>query len=83
MIERILPLGDFVTVNDARRVVEIAKDMNEDEELMLSVNAQESDKIENIFSVLERYNFECSTKGGHEGRNYFIIARKKHLWLGE
>lgn len=79
MVERILPLGDFVTINDVRRVVEIAKDMNEDEELMLSVNAQESDKIENIFSVLELYNFECSTKGGHEGRNYFIIARKKHL----
>lgn len=79
MVERILTLGDFLTINDVRRVVEVAKDMNEDEELMLSVNSQESDKVANIFSVLERNNFECSTKGGHEGREYFIIARKKHL----
>lgn len=68
MVERILTLGDFLTINDVRRVVEVAKDMNEDEELMLSVNSQESDKVANIFSVLERNNFECSTKGGHEGR---------------
>jgi hypothetical protein len=79
MIERILTLGDFLTINDVRRVVEVARDMDEDDELMLSVNAQESDKVSNIFSVLERNNFECSTKGGHEGRDYFIIARKKHL----
>lgn len=79
MVERILAMGDYLTINDVRRVVAIARDMNEDDELMLTVNSQESDKVANIFSVLERNDFECSTKGGHSGRDYFIIARKKHL----
>lgn len=78
MVERILALGDYLTINDVRRVVEAAKDMNEDESLILSMNSQESDKVANIFSVLERHDFECTTKGGHNGKDYYVIARKKH-----
>ncbi|MDF2520387.1 MAG: hypothetical protein K0R84_1015 [Clostridia bacterium] len=79
MNERILAMGDYLTLNDVRRVVEAAKEMNEGEELTLSISSQETDKVSNIFSVLENNNFELTTKGGHGGRNYFVIARKKHV----
>lgn len=79
MVERILSMGDYLSINDVRRVVTAAKDMKENEELMIEMNSQESDKAENIFSVLERNAFECTTKGGHDGKSYYIIARKKYL----
>jgi len=79
MFERILSMGDYLSINDVKRVVTAAKEMKENEELMITMNSQESDKVENIFSVLEKHNFKCSTKGGHDGKNYYIIARKKYL----
>jgi hypothetical protein len=50
--------------------------MGENEELILTMNSQDAYKAENIFSILEKYDFKCSTKGGHDGTGYYIIARK-------
>ena len=77
MVERTLSLGEHFTINDVRRVVEAAKDINDDEQLVVTLSNSDAYKVENVFSVLERHNFECSTKGGHEGTDYYIIARKK------
>jgi len=78
MIERTISLGNYVTMNDVRRVVEAAKEISEDEQLIVSMISQESDKAANIFSVLEKHDFECTVRGANDGHNYYIIARKKH-----
>lgn len=78
MVGRMLNIGDYVTMNDVRRVVEAAKGMGNDEELIVTMNSQESYKADNIFNVLARNNFEYATKGGHDGKDYHIIVRKKH-----
>jgi hypothetical protein len=77
MVERTISLGDHVTMNDVRRVVTAAKEIGEDEELIVSMNSLESDKANHIFNVLERNDFECSSKGTSSGHEYYIIARKK------
>lgn len=77
MIERMISVGNYVTLNDVRRIVDTVRKMNEDEQLVVSMNSQDSDKALNIFSVLEKNNFEWSTKGGHDGRDYYIIAKKR------
>jgi uncharacterized protein (UPF0262 family) len=77
MIERMISVGSHVTLNDVRRIVDTVKDMHDDEHLIVSMNSQESYKANNIFSVLEKNNFEWSTKGGHDGRDYYIIAKKR------
>lgn len=79
MIDRVLALGEHLTINDVRKVVEAAKEIGEDEELILSMSAQESHKAESIFAVLENNDFECTTKGGHDGKDYFVIAKRKRL----
>lgn len=78
MIERTISLGHYVTINDVRRVVAAAKEISDDEQLIVSMDSQESDKAANIFSVLEKHDFECTTKGASNGHEYYIIARKKH-----
>ena len=78
MVERTISLGNYITINDVRRVVTAAKEIGEDEQLIVSMNSMEADKAENIFSVLTRNNFECVSKGASSGHEYYIIARKKH-----
>ena len=77
MIERMISVGSYVTLNDVRRIVDTVKDMNDNEQLVVSMNSQDSYKVQNVFSVLEKNNFEWSTKGGHDGREYYIIAKKR------
>ncbi len=77
MIDRMISVGSFVTLNDVRRIVDTVKQMGTDEQLVVSMNSQDSYKAQNIFSVLEKNNFEWSTKGGHDGRDYYIIAKKR------
>ncbi len=41
------------------------------------MNSQDSYKAEGIFSVLEKKEYQWAAKGGHDGRDYYIIAKKK------
>jgi hypothetical protein len=78
MVERTISLGNYVTISDVRRVVAAAKEITGDDHLIVSMDSQESDKAANIFSVLEKHDFECTTRGASNGHDYYIIARKKH-----
>jgi hypothetical protein len=78
MVERTISLGNYVTINDVRRVVTAAKEIGENEQLIVSMNSFESDKADYIFSVLEKNDFECTSKGANSGHDYYIIAKKKH-----
>jgi len=77
MAERMISIGSYVTLNDVRRIVDTVKHMDTEDQLVVSMNSQNSFEAQNIFSVLERNDFEWSTKGGHDGRDYYIIARKR------
>jgi len=77
MVERMISVGSYVTMDDVRRIVYTVKHMEANEQLVISMNSQDSYKAQNIFSVLEKNNFECSAKGGHDGRDYYIIAKKR------
>ncbi|HWQ29803.1 MAG TPA: hypothetical protein VN549_02345 [Negativicutes bacterium] len=77
MAERMISVGAYVTLSDVRRIVDTVKHMNAEDQLVVSMNSQDSYEAQNIFSVLEKNAFEWSTKGGHDGRDYYIIAKKR------
>jgi hypothetical protein len=77
MIERMISVGSYVTLNDVRRIVDTVKHMGTEEQQVVSMNSQDSYRAQNIFTVLEKNNFEWTTKGGHDGRDYYIIAKKR------
>lgn len=77
MIQRFLSLNHPVGLNDVRKVVERIKDIEMGEELIIQINSQDSYKAEEMFSVLEKEQYQWSAKGEHDGRDYYIIARKK------
>jgi hypothetical protein len=77
MAERMISVGSYVTLTDVKRIVDTVKHMSAEDQLVVSMNRQDSYEAQNIFSVLEKNDFKWSTKGGHDGRDYYIIARKK------
>lgn len=72
-----MSLNHSLGLNDVRKVVQRIKDIDADEELIIQMNSQDSYKAEGIFSVLENEKYSWSAKGGHDGKDYYIIARKK------
>jgi hypothetical protein len=77
MIQTVLSLNHPLGLHDVRKVVERIKDIERDEELIIQMNSLDSFKAEGIFSVLEKEEYMWSAKGGHDGKDYYIIARKK------
>lgn len=58
MVERMISVGGNVTLNDVRRIVDAVKHMDSNEQLVVSMSSQDSYNAQNIFSVLEKNNFE-------------------------
>lgn len=78
MADILLTMDEYVSYDDIKRIVEMAKGMNLEDELTVSFNNTEAYKVENIFSVLQDNNFDLTSKGGHDGRYYYIIAKKRN-----
>ncbi|MCQ1530980.1 hypothetical protein [Lutispora saccharofermentans] len=77
MIQRRMSLDHPMGLNDVRRVVESIKDIGEGEELVIQMSSQDSFRAEGIFSVLDTGDYRWSAKGGHDGKDYYIVARKR------
>lgn len=77
MIQRIMTLEHPLGLHDVRKVVERIKDIGEGEELVIQMSSQDSYRAEGIFSVLDRGDYQWSAKGGHDGRDYYIVAKKR------
>ena len=77
MIQRIMSLEHPLGLNDVRKVVDRIKDIGTGEELVIQMNSQDSFRAEGIFSVLDKGGYQWSAKGGHDGNDYYIVARKR------
>lgn len=70
--------GSVVGPSDTGKLYDMLGIIGEGDELIITVDtAGESPQFETIFNVLGRNNFDVSTKGGHEGGKYHIIAKRK------
>lgn len=78
MVQRILSINHPLNLNDVRRVVNRIKDIEIGEELVIQINNQDSYRAEGIFSVLNSEKYQWSAKGGHNGKDYYIFARRKY-----
>lgn len=77
MADITISVGEYISFDDVKRIIESAKKLDAEDELIVSLNSVDAYKADSIFTVLEKNNFDLSTKGGHDGKNYYIIARKK------
>lgn len=70
--------GNVIGPSDTNKLFDMLDIIGEDDELIITVDtAGETPQFDTVFNVLDRNNFNVSTKGGHEGGKYHIIAKRK------
>lgn len=70
--------GSVVGPSDTNKLYDMLEILGEDDELIITVDAAgESPQYNTIFRVLEENKFNVSAKGGHEGGQYHIFAKRK------
>ncbi|HHY78654.1 MAG TPA: hypothetical protein GX498_09180 [Clostridiales bacterium] len=77
MIQRRMTLEHPIGLHDVRRVIENIKNIGEGEELVIQMSNLDSFRAEGIFSILDKENYQWTTKGGHDGIDYYIVARRR------
>jgi len=77
MIQRRMTLEHPIGLHDVRKVIESIKNIGEGEELVIQMSNLDSYRAEGIFSILDKENYQWTTKGGHDGNDYYIVARRK------
>ncbi|GIW48847.1 MAG: hypothetical protein KatS3mg079_323 [Caloramator sp.] len=51
--------------------------MEHDDELVITIDAEDATQTENIYRLLEDNGFEITVKGGHDDNKYNIVARRR------
>lgn len=70
--------GNVIGPSDTNKINDMLNILGEEDELIITVDtAGGSSQFDNVFTVLDRNNFNVSTKGGHESGKYHIIAKRK------
>ncbi|MDF2675268.1 MAG: hypothetical protein K0R09_3540 [Clostridiales bacterium] len=70
--------GNTVGPSDSNKLYDMLGILGGEDELIITLDAAgEPSQYDTIFKVLEENEFNVSTKGGHEGGKYHIIAKRK------
>ena len=73
-----ISFGSVVGPSDTNKLYDMLDILDKEDELIITVDAAgESPQFNTIFRVLEENKFNVSTKGGHEGGQYHIFAKRK------
>lgn len=62
---------------DTDKLYNLLSILSQDDELVISVDGKGSDQLDTIYNVLDKNEFNVTTKGGHDSGSYNIIARRK------
>lgn len=63
--------------NDTDKLYDMLDILGEDDQLIINIGSRDYGQADTIVSVLDSYNFDVETKGGHHSGEYNIIARRK------
>lgn len=70
--------GNVLGPADTDKIYDMLSIIGEGDELIITVDTTGvPSEFDTVFNVLDRNNFDISTKGGHEGGKYHIIAKRK------
>ena len=62
---------------DDSRLEDILKNVGEEDELIITMDANEAEHSEQLFDILKNHGFEVLPKGGHDGKQFHIVAHRK------
>lgn len=69
--------GSIIDQLDQRRLADVLNIVGDDDELIITIEAEDATQTENIYRILENNGFEITVKGGHDDNKYNIVARRR------
>jgi len=70
--------GSTIGPSDTNKIYDMLGILGKDDELIITIDAAgDTPQFDTVFTVFDNNNFDVSTKGGHEGGKYHIIAKRK------
>lgn len=69
--------GSIIDQLDQRRLTDVLNIVGDDDELIITIEAEDAAQTENIYRLLENNGFEITVKGGNDDNKYNIVARRR------
>ena len=77
MAEHYLRFENKLGTDENDSIEDILRNVEDEDELIISMNADEVEHSDHIVDVLRNNGFEILPKGGHEDQQYHIVAHRK------
>lgn len=61
---------------DTEKLYNLLSILSQDDQLHITVDGRGTDQLDSIYNVLEKNEFNITTKGGHDSGTYNIIAKR-------
>lgn len=78
MVEYSMDMGNQISEDDIRRLRERLKELAQDEQLRIRVDATDAHQTSSVTALLDEYGFSYQPHGSHSGKDYYLLVRKLH-----
>lgn len=73
-----LNFDSIVSPGDNERLYSLLSIVSKDDELEITIGSDDPEQVNMIVDVLEDNDFQVSTSGGDDGREYHLLAHRMH-----
>jgi len=63
--------------SDNQKLLHTLKDVGKEDELVISIDANDAHQADQIFGILNKHDFQVLPKGSESGLTYSILAKRK------
>lgn len=69
--------GNIIEPSDTNKLYNMLDIIGEGDELNITIESADADQTETVMRVLRENKFDVKTKGGHNGGQFNIIAKRR------
>ncbi|MDW7649753.1 MAG: hypothetical protein SCK29_01260 [Bacillota bacterium] len=74
-----IDLGPQIEMSDLKRVRQQLERLGPDDEIRIVMEAADAHEAAEVAAELERQGFDWQPHGSHDGRDYYLTAKRKLL----
>lgn len=61
----------------SKRLMDALRNVDNDDEIVISMDNRDAHQADQLFSILEKHEFQYLPKGDETGERYYIFAKRK------
>lgn len=61
----------------SKRLMDAIRNVDNDDEIIISLDNRDAHQADQLFSILEKHEFQYLPKGDETGERYYILAKRR------